>query len=128
MKEALVFSLKVWLTAVVVTPLVLTPLYGFVPIGFILYGFIYSIPSWVGLFLITQFLLPRSTSIGLLKRTLALVGVILTFAPFMILFKPFSTTNTEESLFFSLILPSAYAVSIVSGIYFYKLSLPKEVN
>jgi lysylphosphatidylglycerol synthetase-like protein (DUF2156 family) len=100
MKQALIYSLKVWLTAVVVSP----PLYLIVEamvnkhnqtnleggVLFVLmslvYGLLLSIPSYLLLLLAVYFSTRRMESGWVIKMFLTLVGMVLSLIPFQLIF------------------------------------------
>jgi hypothetical protein len=131
MKQVFIYSLKVWLTGVVLSPIlyvfvefVFQPRYfdGFkAELGFIgysiPYGLILSIPSWF--FLLTTLVIFEYTSASLLTKRiiLSLVGSAVAFAPFYLLFY-----SSEDIRWFDTFLWGfSYIIIIVASIWFYNL-------
>jgi hypothetical protein len=121
MKKSFIYSLKIWLTAAFVAPLFLL-LFKMNPLGFIYFGLMFSVPSWVLLMLGTQFFLQKKLTMMQFKIRLSVLGVILTFLPFWLLFPP-KDIFSEEGMVFSMALPALYAAVIVAGIFIYKIQL-----
>jgi len=55
------------------------------------------------------------------RFTWSVLGIILTYMPFLVLFPPKSLNG--ENLIFSMALPALYAAVIVAGIFIYKIQL-----
>jgi hypothetical protein len=130
MKQTVLFSLKVWLTSVIISP----ALYLFYDafrvhsktnfeggIGFILfsilYGLILSSLSWLILWLSTFSLLQLNYSTLVNKIWLSIIGTGLTILPFLLLF------GSDDPITYVTTVPWAlsYNIVIVAGIWFYKL-------
>jgi hypothetical protein len=121
MKQALIFSLKVWVTAVIIGPvlyILTTRIMGQVShndielleISIILGG-VLSIPSWL-LFFIATVQINKVTYILVAKKLIiTFIGIVFTLLPFYTFFKG---TPSEWSI--------CYCVVIVAGIWFYKLN------
>ena len=124
MKEALIYNLKVWLTAVFITPTLLKLFWmiigessGSNAVGaLMIFGGILSIPSVLLLFLITLFLIRQIITVNSMKLILSLAGVILTYLPIWFL-------NGRQFVLDSFMLNFfvGYTVCIIAGIWFYKL-------
>ena len=124
MKQALIYSLKVWLTAVFIAPLLLKLFWivtnessGSNAIGaLIIFGGILSIPSVLLLFLTTIFLVRQTITVNSMKLILSLGGLILTYLPIWFL-------NGRQFVLDSFMLNFfvGYTVIIITGIWFYKL-------
>ena len=135
MKQALIYSLKVWLTSVVLSPIIdvlvefiAHPRYfdGFkAELGFIgysiPYGLILSIPSWF--FLLTTLVIFEYTNAAVRTKRIVLtvVAAILTYAPFYLLFYSADDIRWFDTFLWGF----SYCLIIVSGIWFYKF---KPVN
>jgi hypothetical protein len=130
MKQTILFSLKVWLTSVIVSP----ALYLFYDafrvhsktnfeggLGFlllsILYGIIISLPSWIILWFSTFSLFQLNYSTLVNKIWLSIIGTGLTILPFLLLF------GSDDPITYVTTVPWAlsYNIVIVAGIWFYKL-------
>jgi len=137
MKQALLYSLKVWLTSVVFGPV----LYVFFELIFrsgyfdgikssmgfigysIPYGLILSIPSWF--FFLTLLVIFEYTSVTIkIKKTLlSMAGACLSFAPFFIFFQG----DGDPKWFDTFLWGFFYCIVIVTGIWYYKLK-PAETT
>jgi len=136
MKQALIYNLKVWLTAVITGP----PLYLIVEeivnkhnqtnleggILFVLmslfYGLALSIPSYL-LLLLSVYLSTRWLESGLVtKLILTVVGTSLTLIPFLLVFGHDDSITRIETIPWCF----SYCVVIVIGIWLYKLALVKQ--
>jgi len=132
MKQALIYSLKVWLTSVIVAPLLnvlIMKTLGF-HVGEILsikdglsawittsiVAMSYSIPSWLLLWLSTYKVSKYETALVTKKFILSLVGVALTCVPVWILF-----FNVVAMTGYIVIWSTGYGLPIVAGIWYYKL-------
>lgn len=139
LKPSLIFSLKVWLTSVVLSPviIVLTKLAvlnheGVIStvkgilggIAFFIYvGFLLSIPSFLLLWLVTALLVIKSNqSINVKKLMLSAVALLLSFLPLCFLLGKQSNYYDSE-LFGWLVI---YASIILCGVWFYKLPVVEE--
>jgi hypothetical protein len=121
MKQALIFSLKVWVTAVIIGPLL--RLFTMRIIGQISHsdtelleislviGGIVSIPSWLLLFLATVQINKIAFTLAVKKLIITFIGIIFTLLPFQVLFVG---VPSEWSIY--------YCIVIVAGIWFYKLN------
>ena len=124
MKQALIFSLKVWLTAVFVTPLLLKLFWmiinessGSNVIGaLIIFGGVLSIPSVLLLFLTSLVLIRQVIATHSIKLILSLAGIILSYLPIWFLNgRQFILDNFMLNFFVG------YTVIVIAGIWFYKL-------
>ena len=131
MKQTLLYSLKIWLTSVVVGP----ALYGIFDAltrpnflhnltgvaGFYLYslpyGLILSIPSWLLFWLLLHSLNMLRWNWVTTRVLFSIVAVILTLAPFILLFGADDPAGNETFLAW----PMAYCFVLIAGIWFYKL-------
>src|ERR1700761_9764460 len=105
MKPALIFSLKVWLTALFGAPLLIA-IGSYIYDGlkdpdpfssvvlFIIYGLLFSAPSWLLLWLAAHLLLKTKLSDTNRKFILSVVGFVLTLLPFCMAFQPGFNFNT----------------------------------
>jgi len=126
MKQALIYSLKIWLTGVFISP-VLVKLFWLIigessgsnAIGaLMLFGGILSIPSVLLLFLSVLILTKQAIEVNSMKLILSLIGVILTYLPIWFLNgREFGLDNFMLNFFI------AYTVTVIAGIWFYKLKL-----
>ncbi|MBB6111858.1 hypothetical protein [Mucilaginibacter lappiensis] len=124
MKQAVIYSLKVWFTGVFISP-VLVKLFWMIigessgsnAIGaLMLFGGILSIPSVLLLFLSVLILAKQAIAINLMKLILSLIGIILTYLPIWFLNgRQFGLDSFMMNFFV------AYTVIIIAGIWFYKL-------
>jgi hypothetical protein len=131
MKQAFTYSIKVWLTAVVLGPVldvlvefILHPRYfdgvkaelGFIGYS-IPYGLILSIPSLF--FLLTTLVIFEYTSaVVLTKRiVLSIVAILLTYTPFYLLFYSADDIRWFDTFLWA----SSYCMIIVGAIWFYNL-------
>lgn len=133
MKQALFYSLKVWLTAVLSGPLVIltltkviTPRYGALDstlnilgsVALLVYlGFIVSIPSCILLWLSTFLLLKGSYNTASKIAIISAVAIALSLLPFYILFSH-DDNPWQQDLFIWI---AAYIVAALISIWFYKL-------
>ena len=124
MKQAIVYSLKVWLTSVVVTPflVLLTGLVGKMGegVGFalamLMLGTLFSLPSFLLLSLACWALTRMQRKIVMIKVELTLIGVLLTYIPFFIINDYAFLINRDElSRTFFVV----YSLLITFGIWFY---------
>jgi hypothetical protein len=126
MKIALSYSLKVWLTTVILVPFlqiishtvtvrsvqdVVTTL----TLTF-LYSFFLSIPSWLGLWVVILLFNKLTISVIYFKVCLSLVGFGLAILPFILLTHNLPTISNPDFLWVIL-----YPLTIVASIWFYKL-------
>lgn len=137
LKNALFYSLKVWLTSVALGPLFIILLskifrphgYAFDSfsnmfdfIGLLMYlSLLVSIPSAILLWLLTSLIIRFNYNETLSKAILTVIGFILTIGPFYLLFNGDDNPG-EDGIF---IWATSYASVIIAGIWFYKL---KQVN
>jgi len=131
--DAFRYSLKVWLTSVILSPIlyvlvdsVLNPKYisgllgifGFISYS-IPYGLMLSIPSWGLLWISCIFINKRTATVRLKKIILSIIGAILSLLPFYLLFHLDDDNAHEDVITWSI----CYSVIIIAGVWFYKLSL-----
>ena len=135
MKQALIYSLKVWLTSVLLGPAIYLILDGFVypggvglagGLGFIGYsigyGLVLSIPCWLILFLLSGSLVNRKFRY---KRTLiTVVSTILSVAPFYLLFRGDDNGFDGDTLLWAF----SYCAVIVAGVWLYRLEPKTEIE
>ena len=137
MKHALTYSLKVWLTAVLLGPILtrlgdalIHPRYPFdfnSVFGFFgltaTYGLILSLPSWL-LLLLTVWLTSFSDkSMHFKKVVITIAGCVLTVMPFYLVFGHDDDAGGADLLVWTL----SYTVVIVGAIWFYKLKTIRAV-
>ncbi len=125
--NALVYSLKVWLTALLLGSLGAgmtlydkdSHISGLISwLGFVIfYGFFFSFPSFLILFLFVYRLNKKALSVINKKLILSGVGLTLTLLPFFMMIK-LGFMDSWSDIF--VITP--YAIIIVFGIWFYKLN------
>jgi uncharacterized protein YacL len=131
MKQTLNYSIKIWLTSVLVSPLLdlildslvrpksLVNLEG--AIGFlllsVLYGIIISSPCWLLLWLSLQCMMKLNMSTLLLKSCLCVVGLVLALLPFFLLF------GHDDPITYVTTVPLAisYGLTVFAAIWLYKL-------
>lgn len=133
MKETLFYTLKVWISSVVLGPVMYSASdILFEPkrsddfscsLSFIAfsvpYGLILSVPSFVILWLTTYGISRLKLSIMATKLWLSIVGTVLTALPFALIFG-----HDDPSGYLSTIAwATSYSLVIVVGIWFYKLKL-----
>ena len=125
MKQAIVYSLKVWLTSVVVAPflVLLIGLLGKmgegvgIALAMLMLGTMFSLPSFLLLSLACWALTRMQSKIVMIKVELTLIGVLLTYIPFFIINDYAFLINRDElSRTFFVI----YSLLITFGIWFYK--------
>jgi len=134
MKQALIYSLKIWLTAVVIAPIVTEIVDYLIRAGstdegvfyFILlsipYGLLLSLPCWVLLWLAVYLIGKTGLSITYKKVLLSVIGLALTVLPFYLVFGHDDGSNTLELW----IWPFSYTLVIIAGIWFYKPGMIKQ--
>ena len=131
MKLAILYSIKIWLTSVVLSPVVFVfgddlihpnnsewfySALGF--IGFsIVYGLVLSIPCVIILFLFAGSLVYRKLDMIYKKLLLSIVGIVLSILPFYLLFRGDDNRFDLYTFFWSL----SYCFFIVAGVWFYEL-------
>ena len=124
MKQAFIYSLKVWLTAVFITPLLLKLFWmiinessGSNAVGaLIIFGGILSIPSVLLLFLTSLILISKAITVTSMKLILSLAGIILAYLPVWILNgRQFALDSFMLNFFVG------YTVVVIAGIWVYKL-------
>jgi hypothetical protein len=123
MKQALWFSLKVWLTGVLLGPLfavfVAKPrdfngIVGF--IGLTIYlGFLVTIPCWLVLWAVIFFGKNLPYSIRIRRVIYSVVGVLLCISPFYLLFH--ADDNTTQVIPWAI----CYCIAITIGMWIYPL-------
>ena len=120
MKQVLIYSLKVWLTSVLLGPLLYYPAQIIIepqyPHQFhydVKYGFIFSLPSLVVAIITVVLIKPIPTTLTVKKLLLSIVGVVLTAMPFYLLKGGWVQQGTEYLI--------AYGSIIVIGIWVYRL-------
>jgi hypothetical protein len=130
MKQSLIYSLKVWLTSVILSPFLFTIidiiihqniLYDYKnAIGFIgysiIYGLILSIPSWLLLLLVIVIVSKWGIVIGLKKTVLTIAGAILSLLPFYLLFRNDDYTSNKDVYIWAI----TYCFVIIGGIWIFK--------
>ena len=131
--NATYYSLSVWLTSVILTPIIVTLYLAWkenMPPDketgpmMLMWGGLFSIPSLVILGLTSHYLLRRLHTVKAVKIVLTIISVILTYAPFWVINGfSFKDDSGAVSLFF---LP--YCLTIVTGIWFYKLKGVDDVR
>jgi hypothetical protein len=134
MKQALIYSLKVWLTGVVISPvlnLIIEAVSGFNKanfegaMGFILlsipYSLILSLPCFFLLFLACFFVNLVSGATTTKKICLTIVGAVLAFLPFYLIFGGDDPSTYRTSMPWAV----SYCIVIIGSIWFYKLE-PRE--
>jgi len=135
MKRSFIYTLKVWLTSVVLAPpviVILTKL--FLPhemvfdnvanvlssIVLLIYlATIVSIPSWMLLWLSTALIIKFNFSNTYNKVILTVIGCILCVLPFYLLFHEDDNPSRADLAIWA----SSYMLVIVGGIWFYKLKI-----
>ncbi len=126
MKQALIYSLKVWLTGVFLAPVLLKLFWmvsgestGSNAVGaLILFGGVLSIPSVLLLFLSVLILTRQAIAVNSTKLILSLIGIILAYLPIWVL-------NGRQFWLDSFMLNFfvGYTVTVMAAIWFYKLKL-----
>jgi len=135
MKQAIVYSLKVWLTSVVVAPflVLLIGLLGKmgegvgIALAMLMLGTLFSLPSFLLLSLACWALTRMQSKIVMIKVELTLIGVLLTYIPFFIINDYAFLINRDElSRTFFVV----YSLLITFGIWFYKFNgaSKKQIN
>jgi len=130
MKQAIIYTIKVWLTSVVLSPIAFIiadnlfhsnnriGLYG--SLGFIgysiPYGLVITIPCWLILFLSAGSLVNRKLKMIYKKSIISVVGVALSILPFFLLFRGDDNGFDLYTKFWSL----SYCTFIVGGIWLYE--------
>ena len=132
MRQSLIYSLKVWLTAVFITPLlialaskVLEPRHGFDSVanffGTIAYmfafGLVLSIPSWLLLWMFTFLLCKSSLRMACVKTILAFIGFMLSIFPFILIFSHDDNPLDPDVMIWVIF----YSIVIVTGLWLYEL-------
>jgi len=131
MKHAILYSIKIWLTSVVISPVVFIVgdclthpnnrigLYGCLGfIGYSLaYGLVLSIPCWLILFLMAGSLVNRNLNMVYKKLLISIIGVALSILPFYLLFR-----NDDNGFdLYTFIWSLSYCSFIIVGVWFYEL-------
>lgn len=126
MKQALIYSLKVWLTGVFLAPVLLKLFWmvsgestGSNAVGaLILFGGVLSIPCVLLLFLSVLILTRQAIAVNSTKLILSLIGIILAYLPIWFL-------NGRQFWLDSFMLNFfvGYTVTVIAAIWFYKLKL-----
>jgi len=130
MKQALEYSLKVWLTSVLAAPflVLIIGLLGHMVDGLgiafavLMLGALLSIPCFLLLLLACRCLIRWQRNVVVIKVELTMIGVLLTYAPFLIINDYAFLLNRDQLSrpFFLL-----YSLLIIFGIWFYT---PKPVS
>ncbi|HEY4328004.1 MAG TPA: hypothetical protein VGN20_28730 [Mucilaginibacter sp.] len=130
MKEAFIYSLKVWLTGVILSPVLFTAIdiiihrniyydyqnaLGFIGYS-IVYGLILSIPSWLLLWLAIIIVSKWGVAIELKKVALTVAGAVLSLLPFYLLFHNDDKSSDKDVCTWA----TTYCLVIIGGIWFYK--------
>ena len=127
MKQAIVYSLKVWLTGVVVAPflVLMIGLLGKmvdgigIALAMLMLGTLFSLPSFLLLSLACWALTRMQRKVVIIKAELTLIGVLLTYIPFFIINDYAFLINRDElSRTFFVI----YSLLITFGIWFYNFN------
>ncbi|MDR6942081.1 hypothetical protein [Mucilaginibacter pocheonensis] len=126
MKQTLIYSLKIWLTSVVIGPLIyivhetkLQDLKG--SAGFILYSIPYGLALssliWLLFWLSLHCIYQLNISTLTFKLYLSSIGFVLSLLPFFLIF------GNDDPITYKEILPWAlsYCIVIVAGVWFFKL-------
>lgn len=126
------YVLRVWLTSVVLSPIIVSlymswvenspPDAELVPL-MLMWGGALSVPSLLILGMLCHYLVHRKNNVKDVKIWLTIIGIILTYAPFWVL-NAFSFANNSGAT----VLFWPYCVTIVAGIWFYKLKGMGEVR
>jgi hypothetical protein len=120
------YVLRVWLTSVIIAPVLVWLYYictdGSAPDAeliplMLVWGGGLSLPSLLFLGMFCHYLVFQKNNVQEVKIWLTLIGIILTYAPFFILN---GVSFTDHSGFSALFWP--YGVSIVAGVWFYRLT------
>lgn len=131
MKQAIIYSLKVWLTAVLLSPLLSVILFEpfddhnstdikgalFFILLSIPYGLVLSIPSWLLLWISVWLVNRLSTSSIKKKWMLSIIGLVLSLLPFYLIFGHDDNPVGEGAIEWAV----AYCIVILAGIWFYPL-------
>ena len=135
MKQAIVYSLKVWLTSVAAAPffVLIIGLLGKmgegvgIALAMLMLGTLFSLPSFLLLLLACWILIRTQRKVVVIKVGLTLIGVLLTYIPFFIINDYAFLINRDElSRTFFVI----YSLLITFGIWFYKFkgAGKKQIN
>ena len=135
-RTTLYYSLKVWLTSVVLSPMLFLLIDSFTKhsqtnleggIGFILfsilYGLIISLLSWLLLWLSCYYLLRLSITQLTFKLILSFISSVLTALPFLLLF----SRDDGFPDAFTIIWTLSYSIVIIGGVWFYRVK-PDLIN
>ena len=132
--NSLKFSIKVWLTGVLFPPIIFSLTFELaLAFGFIIIGFLFSLPSLAILYLVVKYINKSSNSVFIKKIIIGLIGLILAFIPFCMLF--YDTGNYGHSIinpgFLNKVYKSifsvpielylTYCLTIIAGIIVFKL-------
>lgn len=138
MKSTLIYSLKVWLTAVVLAPMLtqlldylcgvqqsydLKGIFYFVLLS-IPYGLMLSLPCWLLLWLATSLLNRTRLTNKNKKLLLSVVGFLLAALPFYLIFGHDDKGFNLETIVWA----ASYMLVIVAGVWAYKLSVVTNVS
>jgi hypothetical protein len=128
-KIAFSFSIRVWLTSIILSPVIfffwttdfteyfsLPNFFGFYVLS-ILYGVVLSLPSYGCLLLLVLYLSGKKWKVGMKKGMLVLWVTILTIFPFYIVFAKDDPITLPSIIKFFV----CYLITIIVGTLFYKL-------
>jgi len=126
MKQALIYSVKIWLTSVVAAPflVLLIGLLGRmvdgvgIALAMLMLGMLFSLPSFLVLLLACWCFIRWQNNVVIIKVELTLIGVLLTYTPFLII-NDYAFLLDRDQLsrtFFVL-----YSLLIIFGIWYYSL-------
>jgi hypothetical protein len=133
MKQALIYSLKVWLTSVVAAPFLFLTLellkhtgiaIEILPIAWLIGGML-SVPSFILLYITSNCLVKLHYNIVSSKIMLSLIGIVLTYVPFFLI-NGYHLLLDGDLL--SLPLFISYSCAILACVWSYKLGLSPSTD
>jgi hypothetical protein len=122
------YSIKVWLTSVVIGPFLLMILSWLVNHKLsvegldvvILMGALFSLPSLLVFYLICKYITKRVSNMAVIKVYITIIGILLTYIPFLIIDDYHFLLDVDQlSRYF---FPS-YSIVIVAAVWIYKLKI-----
>jgi H+/Cl- antiporter ClcA len=131
MKQTLIYSLKIWLTSVVLSPIFYTvydaltrPKFIYNPrneaeayLYFLVFGLALSIPSWVLFWLSLHCINTQRWKPITTKLLISIVAVALTFTPFLMVYSLYDLSRDSSTIG----VPICYSLLILAGVWYYKL-------
>ena len=124
MKDAIKYSIKFWLFAVILAPILIAVLNSSADLFllFLVFGFIFSILSWVLITLIIYQVRKLKLKTSSKKIIITLFAIALCYIPFYLTFGPNDKDMSERFIYLY------YMIPLVLGIWIFKMRIPPLNN